>query len=105
MVTGEKRLKNSQPIVRTFILCLVFRANFKLFFMPFRGGPYLLQSHTVLWSPVSVEKECDRQLAWRARQRFAERETKRELCQVSKAIRPFSDMIRTSGAKSEAETA
>ena len=66
---------------------------------------YLLQSHTVLWSPVSAENECDRQLALRARQRFTERETKRELCQVSKAIGPFSDMIRTSGAKSEAGTA
>lgn len=47
----------------------------------------------------------DRQLAQRARRRFTERETKRELCQVSKAIRPFSDMIRTSGTKSEAGTA
>lgn len=69
------------------------------------ASPYLLQSHTVLWSPVSVENECDRQLAQRVRQRFTERETKRELCQVSKAIDPFSDMIRTSGAKSEAGTA
>ena len=91
----------------TLILCLVCRANndFKLFLKPFRSRPYLLHSHTVLKSPVTVESKCERQLAWRARQRFTERETKRELCQVSKAIGPFSDMIWTSCTKSEAGTA